>query len=288
MEEMTALTDLKASASVRQVTIRPGKLDVDPVGHARRQTRLFRTLGLLTPICFAALWELGASQGFIDTRFFPAPSMIARSGADMIQDGTLLNDVWMSTRRIVLGFALGVSVGVGLGILLGCFSVIRAALEPMFSAFYTIPKLALLPLLLLVFGLGELPKVLLVGLGVFFIMWISTLEAIVGVPAGYLEAAKAFGARGWTMFRHVTFPAILPSIFVGMRIAIGNAVLVLIGIEFVQSSDGIGYRIWHSWSLFAAQPMYVGIVTVALMGFAFTTLIKLAGRSVIRWDPSSK
>ncbi|AII10539.1 hypothetical protein EP51_40500 (plasmid) [Rhodococcus opacus] len=268
---------------MRELLVTPGAADRDPIRHARHRRRQHLLLGWLTPVVFLALWQLAASTGWIDTRFFPSPVSIGATAVELLGAGTLEHNVWVSTQRIILGFLLGVLVGVATGMLLGLSRIARSALEPFLSALYTIPKLALLPLLLLIFGLGELPKILLVALGVFFLMWITVVEAILDIPEVYEEAARSFGASPWMTFRHVTFPAALPQIFVGMRLAIGNAVLVLIGIEFVQSDDGIGYQIWHSWSLFAAKPMYVGIVTVALMGLILTLTIKLAGRVAVPW-----
>lgn len=262
----------------------PGKADVDPVGHARSQSRLYNALGWLTPVLFLALWELAGIQEWINTSFFPAPTMIANTAVEMVDNGTLQHDLLISFRRIAMGFSIGVVLGVSAGILLGLSRTLRAAIEPFLTSLYTIPKLALLPLLLLIFGLGEIPMVSLVALGVFFIMWITVIEAVLGVDKGYTEAARSFGAKGWKLFRHVTFPAVLPQIFVGMRIAIGNAVLVLIGIEFVQSSEGIGYRIWHSWSLFSAEPMYVGIVTVSIMGYLLSLVVRIIGRAATPWS----
>lgn len=102
------------------------------------------------------------------------------------------------------------------------------------------PKLALLPLLLLIFGLGELPNVLLVGMTVFFLVWITCMEAVMTIPESYREAARSFGAGRWQMFAHVIWPAMLPQLFVAMRLSIGTAVLVIVGVEFVQADVGIG------------------------------------------------
>ena len=235
-----------------------------------------------------SLWQLCAAQGLIDTRFFPAPSQIVTTAQRMITDGTLFSDVWTTLRALLTGFAGGVVVGVATGVLLALSWPIRAGFEPLFNALYTVPKLAILPLLLLIFGLGETPKMILVGIGVFFIMWISTIEAVSDIPEGYIEAAQSFGVRGWDRFVNVTLPAVLPRIFTGLRLAIGNAVLIVVGIEFVNGDAGIGYRIWHSWSLFVADQMYVGIVTVALLGFSLALVIRTVARLVIPWSPSNK
>ncbi len=150
--------------------------------------------------------------------------------------GELQRDVRGSwVLRIVAGFVLGVVTGVMAGLLLGLSRRAHAALDPFLSALYTVPKLALLPLLLLIFGLGELPNVLLVGMTVFFLVWITCMEAVMTIPESYREAARSFGAGRWSMFVHVIWPAMLPQLFVAMRISAGTACWLIIGVEFVQA-----------------------------------------------------
>jgi NitT/TauT family transport system permease protein/sulfonate transport system permease protein len=266
----------------------PTAAELDPVGYARRRRRVSAALGIAVPVVLIGLWQFCASRGLIDTRFFPAPSQILSTAERMIADGTLWGDVWTTLRALLIGFAGGVLVGVATGVLLAVSWIIRAGFEPLFTSLYTVPKLAILPLLLLIFGLGETPKMILVGIGAFFIMWISTLEAVTDIPEGYIEAAESFGVKGWAKFTNVILPAALPRIFTGLRLAIGNSVLIVVGIEFVNGDAGIGYRIWHSWSLFIADQMYVGIVAVALMGFVLALIIRIVARVVIPWSPSNK
>lgn len=275
----------RAPVAGRSCVVSPGRRERDPVGHARRTRYMKAVLGMGTPVVLLAFWQYAGSQSWIDTRFFPAPSSIADTAGTMIENGTLFDDVWTTTRALLIGFAMGLLAGLAMGVALGLSRVVRASLEPLFSALYTIPKLAILPLLLLIFGLGETPKILLVAIGVFFIIWITVVEAILDIPEGYLEAAESLGVHGWSRFTNVTLPAITPQVFVAIRLSIGNAVLIVVGIEFVNGDAGIGYRIWHSWSLFAADQMYVGMVTVALMGFLLTFAVQVASRLIIRWGP---
>lgn len=265
------------------ICIQPGNAEQDPVGHARRARVKERALSILTPIAFLLLWEFAAYGGWLDTRFFPAPSQIAVAAVSMLASGSLQKDLAISITRVLLGFALGVASGLVAGLILGLSQLTRAALDPFFSALYTVPKLAILPLLLLIFGLGETPKILVIATTVFFIVWISCMEAVITIPYSYREVALSFGANRWEMFKHVIWPALLPPLFVSMRISIGMAVLVLVGVEFVQADVGIGYRIWHSWSLFQPKEMYVGICAIAILGVVFAALIKIIGDLLIPW-----
>jgi len=280
---MNDLTPMDAGRTERTVTFVPGAAERDPVAYSRRSALQERLLSIATPAIFFLLWEGTARVGWLDTRFFPAPSRIMVSAVEMAQAGTLSKDILASLTRILLGFALGTGTGLIAALVLGLSRLTRAAFEPFLTALYTVPKLAILPLLLLIFGLGELPTILLVGMTVFFVVWITCMEAVLTVSPSYRETALAFGADGWEMFRHVTWPAILPQIFVSMRLAIGMAVLVIVGIEFVQADVGIGFRIWNSWSLFQADRMYVGICTVAILGYLLTTVVRYIGYFALPW-----
>jgi ABC-type nitrate/sulfonate/bicarbonate transport system permease component len=266
----------------------PGPQELDAPKYYGRRRRIKVILGACVPIALFVAWQFAAMQSLIDKRFFPAPSKIAETATVMVNNGILLSDTWTTLRALLIGLALGILVGILTGVALGLSWHFRAALEPLFQALYTVPKLAILPLLLLIFGLGELPKILLIAIGVWFILWITVVEAILDIPEGYLETAQSFGVRGWARFINVTFPAILPQIFVALRLAVGNAVLITVAVEFVSGDSGIGYRIWHSWSLFAADQMYVGVLLIALLGLAISMLVRIAGRIAVPWATRNK
>ena len=291
MNAATSTQPPTAKRAESEVVRRPGAADTDPRRHALRRRVIERSVALVVPIVGFGLWEWAARAGYINTQFFPAPSRIWRTGVDMLQDGDLQHDLYVSSRRVIFGYLLGVSTGTLVGVLMGMSRLLRAALEPTLSALYTVPKLALLPLLLLIFGIGERPLVIMIAITVFFFMWISSMSAIMSVAEGHREAVRSFGANHRQMFAHVLFPAAIPQLFVGLRLSAGVSVLVMVGTEFVQSSDGIGHLIWFSWSLFLADRMYVGIILVAILGLLFTELIKLIGRRVAPWaenEPGSK
>jgi NitT/TauT family transport system permease protein/sulfonate transport system permease protein len=266
-----------------EIVRQPSKADHDPVGYRRRRRRLEMLLAGGVPVLFVGLWEICIRADMLDRRFFPAPSTIVRTGRELIAAGTLQDALLTSTRRVLLGFLLGTAVGMIVGIAMALSRWLRIALDPLLSAFYTVPKLALLPLLLLIFGLGERPIVFLIAISVFFFVWISTMEAISQVPLAYRDGITQFTTRRWPLFRHVLLPASLPAIFVGMRIAMGVAVLVMVAAEFVQGRGGIGYLIWNSWNLLIARRMYVGIVCVALMGVVTMYLVRILARILTPW-----
>jgi len=166
---------------------------------------------------------------------------------------------------------------------MGVWRPVRAALGPTFTALYALPKIAILPLLLLIFGLTETPKVLSVAISVFFVVQINTLAGIVQIDARILEAARAYRATGWKLFRHVLLPGATPSIITGLRVSAGMAVIVVTAVEFVASNDGLGYLIWNSWQLFQPATMFVGLITVSLIGALVTGLVIVLERALLPW-----
>lgn len=265
------------------VVRKPGLEEREPARFRKRRRRLETTLAIAVPLVLLGLWQIAASRAWIDTRFFPSPTSIWSSGVSLVQSGSLQEDMYYSFRRVLIGFLLGCGTGILGGILLGMSRVVRAALEPLIYAMWTVPKLALLPLLLLIFGLGEMPIIILIAINCFFLVLIPTLAAIVGVPFEYREAASSFEATRLEMLRHVLLPAAIPQIFVALRLAAGASILVLVAAEFVQGDTGLGHLIWNSWTLFLANRMYVGIVVVAVAGALFTMLIAAIGRRIAPW-----
>jgi len=262
---------------------RPGRAEVDPNAARRRWTVTKAVLGISVPVAFVALWQIAATAGWIDRFLYPAPSRLASAAMEILEDGRLVDATLVSLRRVLLGYALGATAGLVVGFVMGMSRVVRAALEPFSWGWYTVPKLALLPVFLTIFGFGETAVVVLIAVTVYFFVWISVMSAVMAVPTGYREAAIMLRANRWEMFRHVLLPAALPEIFVGLRIAAGVAVLMLVGIEFVISDAGLGYLIEQGRTLLLLEQSYVGIIVVAVLGYVFALLVKLVGRLLIRW-----
>lgn len=262
---------------------RPGPAELRPGSFRRRRRTVEVGLAAGVPLVLLVAWQVASTQGWIDERIYPSPTDIVSRGRKLAADGELWHDVWLSSRRTLLGYALGAASGALAGLAMGASRLLRSALEPLLSALYTVPKLALLPIFLTVFGFGERPVVVLIAVTVFFFVWISTTAAVLAVPDGYRDAARVFQVSRWEMFRHVVLPASLPQIFVGLRIAAGVAVLMLVGVEFVIASDGLGHLIEQGRVLFIIGQTYVGIVVVALLGLAFVFLVRFVGRLLTPW-----
>jgi ABC-type nitrate/sulfonate/bicarbonate transport system permease component len=275
------------SGGLSTVVVEPRVTDREPDKYNRRLSRQNLILAICTPVVLLLLWELAAQSGWIDRRFFPAPSSIAVTGAGLIQDGMLIEALAVTLRTLLFGLIVGNVLGTLTGMIMGLVRPVRAALDPLLSGLYTVPKLAILPLLLLIFGLDETPRIIVVAIGSFFIAWITMIEATLGIAHGYLETAESLNLARAQRWRLVIFPAVLPDYFVGLRIAIGNAVLLIVGVEFVMGGEGLGSMIWNSWQIFATERMYAGIVVVGLLGYALTKAVKVAAKLAVPWSPKS-
>ena len=230
-----------ARVSVRQ----PGKAEQHPQAYLRRRRAIEITLAIGVPVALLVLWQIAASRGLIDRRLYPPPTDIVSETRKQFSEQHRWHDVWVSSRRMLWGYGFGAAAGLLFGYVMGMSRLLRASLEPTLNALYTVPKLAILPLFLLILGFGEEPVIAVIGVTVFFFVWIQSMASVMAVPDGYREAASSFGANRWQMFRHVLLPASLPQVFVGLRVAAGVAVLTLIGVEFVfaPGEAGIGYVI---------------------------------------------
>jgi NitT/TauT family transport system permease protein len=247
---------------------------------ARRRDRI---LSIASPLGLLLAWELAAATGLIDVRFFPAPSSVIGKLIEMARSGELTENVLISLQRIVLGFLLGGVPAIVIGIAMGIWRPIRALVDPLIVATYPIPKSSLLPLILLIFGLGEMSKVMMVAIGVFYPMAINATAGVLQINQIYLDVGKSFKASPWDTFRTIALPGALPFIMTGVKLGAGLALILIAVAEMVGAKSGIGYMIWSAWETFAVAKMYVGLFVIALIGFAISLLLNEIERWVIRW-----
>jgi ABC-type nitrate/sulfonate/bicarbonate transport system permease component len=247
---------------------------------ARRRDRI---LSIVSPLGLLLAWELAARAGLIDVRFFPAPSDIILKLIEMARSGELTENVLISLERIVLGFLLGGVPAIVIGIAMGIWRPVRALVDPLIVATYPIPKSSLLPLILLIFGLGEMSKVVMVAIGVFYPMAINATAGVLQINQIYLDVGKSFKASPWDTFRTIALPGALPFIMTGVKLGAGLALILIAVAEMVGAKSGIGYMIWSAWETFAVAKMYVGLFVIALIGFAISLLLNEIERWVIRW-----
>jgi NitT/TauT family transport system permease protein len=249
----------------------------------RRRRRLDAVLAIATPVGLLAAWQLAAEENWVDPAIFTPPSGIAAAAGTLASNGILFSDLGDTVARLLVGYAIGVIFGTVAGFILGLTRPLRAALSPLFTAVYAVPQIALLPLLLVIFGIGETAKVLTVVAVTFFVLQINVSSAVRALDPRLLEAGAAYRATGLKLVRHVILPACMPAIFTGLRVSIALGLVVITAVEFVASNSGLGFLVWNSWQLFEPAQMYVGLIMIALVGVILTSLIALLERAALPW-----
>jgi ABC-type nitrate/sulfonate/bicarbonate transport system permease component len=240
-----------------------------------------RLMGLVAPIGLFVLWELFADLHVIDTRFFPAPSSIAGTFGVLIKNGQLLANTTISLERLFFGFLLGAIPALIIGLTMGLYRPIRALVEPLIQGTYPIPKSAILPLILLIFGLGEPSKIVMVAIGVFYPVVINTVSGVLQIPKIYLDVGHNFGANRWNMFTTIALPGALPFIMTGIKLGAGLGLILIAIAEMIGAQSGLGYMIWNAWQILSVNTMYVGLIMIALVGFALTAILNEVERLLI-------
>ena len=244
---------------------------------------IYKLISIISPLLLLLLWEITVRAGLLDIRFFPPPSKIFVVLREMMATGELFEHLSISLQRISLGFLLGAIPGIILGLLIGWFRGVKAFADPIIAATYPIPKISLLPLLLVIFGIGETSKVVTVAIAGFFLVLITTAHGVTQIDHVLLQAAENYGAKRWKLFSKVILPASMPSIFTGLRLALGVSLLIIVAAEFVAANRGIGYLIWISWSTLSVGKMYAALIVIAAMGVLFTSGLDYAGKKLMPW-----
>ena len=246
----------------------------------RRRHPATRVLGL---VALVLLWQAVTETGWVPPLFLPSPLGVLRAGAEMLVTGELVGHIATSLRRIVLGFGLGALGGVAVGLAVGVFSLAEAIGNPLIAATFPIPKIALLPLLILWLGIGEASKVAVIMLGVFFPMAINTYTGVRHADPLLIRAAVSFGAGRWSVIRKVMLPSALPMIFAGLKLGAGTSLLLLVAAEMIAASSGIGFLILNAQNLMETTRLMVGIVLLSLLGLASHWLLVRLERAALPW-----
>jgi NitT/TauT family transport system permease protein len=242
-----------------------------------------RLLYLLSPIGLLIVWQILLMLGLGDRRFIPAPSDIAVRFWQLTADGELFLHTGVTLYRVFAGFFIGAIPGIAVGLVMAMFRPARIFFDPLIAALFPIPKVALMPLLLLAFGFGDGSKIALVAIAVFFPVVVNTYAGAANIEKLYWDVAKNYGASSWVMFTRIVFFGALPLIFAGLKIALAVSFVVLVAAEFVASKSGLGYLIWNSWELLQVDYMFVGIVVIGILGLILSVLFQELENAVIPW-----
>ncbi len=246
-----------------------------------------RLMYLLSPIGLLLLWEILIQAGVGDRRFVPAPSDIAARFWQLILSGELADHVLATLWRILVGYVIGVVPAVVIGLLMAMSRGVRIVVDPLIAALFPIPKVALMPLLLLAFGFGDASKMAVVAIGAFFPVVVNTYTGAANIEPIYIDVARNYGASRLVMFGRIVFFGALPMTFAGLRTALAISFIVVVAAEFVAAKSGIGYLIWSSWQLLQVDAMFVGIVTIGVLGVVTSTIFREIERAVLPWRPDA-
>jgi NitT/TauT family transport system permease protein len=241
-------------------------------------------LRALAPVVLVlCVWQLGVAAGFIDKTFFPAPTTVLSEAIKDWSSARVPAALGITVKTLFIGFVLAAVPGTLIGLLAGRNQAVRAVVDPLIAATYPIPAIAVLPLLLVIFGLGAEPIVVLAALISFFPIVINSMAGAGEVDPTLLRMAKNAGASRVQIFFKVTLPASLPSIFAGWRLGLGLALLGAVSGEFVTGNSGIGALIWSSWQTYQILPMYGDLTAVVLTGYLLTYGMLFMQRRFFGW-----
>jgi NitT/TauT family transport system permease protein len=229
------------------------------------------------------LWQ--GSAAALRSFLLPSPREVGAAAMRLVSDGRLQDAVWATLLRLAAGLALAGVPAVAIGLLAGWRDSARRVVDPFLSAGYAVPKIAVLPLFLAVFGIGESSRVLIIAASAFFPLAISALSGARGISAVHFEIARHCGASRWRTFVTVVWPGALPSVLTGLRISATLALVMAIAIEFVAATRGIGTLVWRSWQTLAIDELYVALVAASLLGILLQASIEQTSRRLLRWAP---
>ena len=249
-----------------------------------------RRLGGFTPWIVPLLvivgWEAASRSGWLSTRILPEPFAVAQAFWNLLKSGELERDVAISTGRALAGLAIGGGLGLVLGLLTGTFRTAETLLDTTLQMVRNVPPLALIPLVILWFGIDESAKLFLVAIGVFFPIYLNTYHGIKSVDAGLVEMARSYGLKGWALYREVIFPGALPSILVGLRFSLGLMWVLLIVAETISAQSGIGYMTMNAREFLQTDVVLVGVLLYALLGKLADLVARGLERRFLRWNPA--
>lgn len=245
-----------------------------------------RVVPWIVPVLILVCWEASARTGWLSSRILPEPLAVVHAAWGLIRSGEMWADVKVSALRALAGFAIGGGIGFALGLGTGLSKSLEAALDSTVQMIRNIPALAMIPLVILWFGIEEPAKLFLVALGVFFPIYINTFHGVRSVDANLVEMAKSYGVSGFALYRDVILPGALPSILVGVRFALGLTWVMLIVAETISAQSGIGYMTMNAREFMQTDVVVVGILLYALLGKLADRLARGLERWLLPWHPA--
>ncbi|WP_171966297.1 aliphatic sulfonate ABC transporter permease SsuC [Cronobacter sakazakii] len=250
------------------------------------QKWLQRAAPWVLPVGIIAVWQLASQTGWLSTRILPSPESVVETFWRLTASGELWQHLAISSWRALVGFSIGGLIGLVLGLISGLSRWGERLLDSSIQMLRNVPHLALIPLVILWFGIDESAKIFLVALGTLFPIYINTWHGIRNIDSGLLEMARSYGLSGFSLFRQVILPGALPSIMVGVRFALGLMWLTLIVAETISANSGIGYLAMNAREFLQTDVVVVAIILYALLGKLADLSARLLERVWLRWHPA--
>ena len=239
-------------------------------------------LGLLLPAAILLTWQIVTTSGLVEPYRLPAPAAVFEAGVELAESGQLWTHIAISVQRVLLGFAIGSVIGLAVAGLVGLSRLGDVLLSPTLAAVRAVPSLAWVPLLILWMQIGEESKVTLIAIGAFFPVYTTVASALRHVDRQLVEAGRSFSLRGWSLFRTVQLPAVVPSVVAGLRLALAQAWLFLVAAELIASSMGLGFLLTDSQSTGRVDRILLSIVLLALLGTITNGVLALLEKYLLR------
>jgi NitT/TauT family transport system permease protein len=242
-------------------------------------------LGTVSVIAFLLFWEASVAFGWANPLFTSSPSRIWAAGFEMFRDGSIYPDLAVSAEEFVLGYGLAIIVGVPLGILMGWYSRLNAVLDPFVNALYATPRIALMPLIIIWFGIDLPARIAIIFLSTVFPILVNTMTGVRTMERDFVKVARSFGATDGQLFKTVALPSSVPNLLTGLRLGLGHALIGIVVGEMYGASAGIGYMMQNAGATFQTDKVMVGIVIIAAAGMGMTQGLRMIERKFDAWRP---
>jgi NitT/TauT family transport system permease protein len=256
-----------------------------------RPSRLSRyesaLIGTVSVATFLIVWHLVASARLMPPLFLPGPVDIVEAFGQLFRQGQIWNDIWVSVQEVIYGYGLAVVVGLPLGLLMGWYRRFNYALDPFISFFYSAPRIALLPLLIIWLGIGIWSKIAVIFLGAFFPIVINTVAGVRNLDPALIKAARSFGASDAQIFRTLALPGSVPFILAGLRLGVGHALIGVVAGELLAAQAGVGLMMAKAGATFQTAKVFAGLIMIAGTGLLITGILQRIERRFQAWKPNA-
>lgn len=246
----------------------------------KRKKRLMLILNAVSVLTGIGIWWLLSASGLN----LPSPAAVGGRAWTLLSNGILIQDIGASLTRVFIGFVLGSALAIPVGFLMGWYTTARGLFEPWVQFFRTVPPLAIIPLAIVLMGIGETPKIFVIFLAAFLACVISTFQGVVNVDRTLINAAHVLGAKDGAVFLRVVVPASTPFILVGMRVGLGSAWATLVAAELIAAQQGLGYRMQNAQLYYDLPTIFVGLITIGILGLLMDRVLLFAERKLTGWQ----